>query len=120
MCADISVFASMRTVGERFHAPLGRKALAVEIWAAVLAGAGAPAGHISVAHACVRAHTRRVAVATVVGRCCSHAVGGLVVLRVEVRLRVRLEMLLLVVVAGGAGVGVSAGRARRGATVGSV
>lgn len=110
----------MRTVGKRFHAPLGRKALAVEIWAAVLAGSGAPAGHVSVVHACGRAHARRVAVATIVGRCCSHSVGSLVVLRVEVRLGVRLEMLLLLVIAGGAGVGVSAGRARRGATVGSV
>lgn len=110
----------MRTVGKRFHAPLGRKALAVEIWAAVLAVAGASAGHVSVAHARGRADAGRVAVATVVGRCCSHSVGGLVVLRVEVRLRVRLEMLLLVVIAGGAGVGVGAGRARRGATVGSV
>lgn len=71
------------------------------------------------AHACGRAHARGVAVATIVRRC-SHSVGTLVMLGVEVRLRVRLEMLLLVVVAGGAGIGVSAGRARRRATVGSV
>lgn len=114
----ISVFASVGTVDKRVHAPLSRKPLAIHVWAAVLAGSGAPAGRISVAHACGRAHTRRVAVATIVRRC-SHSVGTLVVLGVEVRLGVRLEMLLLVV-AGGAGVGVSAGRARRGATVGSV
>jgi hypothetical protein len=108
----------MRTVDKGIHASLSRQALAVEIWAAVLAVAGAPAGPVSVAHACGRADARGVAVATVVGRC-PHPVGSLVVLRVEVRLGMRLEV-LLVVVAGGAGIGVSAGRARRGATVGSV
>jgi hypothetical protein len=109
-------------MNERFHAPIGRQSLTIQVWAAVLTGSGASAGHISVAHARSRAHTRGVAVATVIGR--SHAVGCLVMLRVEVRVRVRLEvllgLLLLLVVAGGAGVGVGAGGARRGATVGCV